>query len=149
MKLHLYLDTSVFSLAVDERSPERQSLTLEFFRKIGEYHVITSEVARREIMETKDPAIQQRILRILDLVEVLPVTRDVVDLAEDLVQAEVFTSAMLDDATHVAAAVYMNADVLVSWNFKHLVNRRRRALINSLFVIKGLPPIEILSPPEV
>jgi hypothetical protein len=39
--------------------------------------------------------------------------------------------------------------MLVSWNFRHLVNRRRRALINEANVLSGHPTIEILAPPEV
>jgi hypothetical protein len=39
--------------------------------------------------------------------------------------------------------------ILVSWNFRHLVNRRRRALINEVNALMGHPGIEILAPPEV
>jgi hypothetical protein len=49
----------------------------------------------------------------------------------------------------VPAAVLTRQDILVSWNFKHLVNRRRRALINDLNVAGNLPTIEIVAPPEV
>jgi len=37
----------------------------------------------------------------------------------------------------------------VSWNFRHLVNRRRRALVNEVNILTGFPSIEILAPPEV
>jgi hypothetical protein len=39
-------------------------------------------------------------------------------------------------------------DVLLSWNFRHLVNRRRRALINQVNISLDLPVIEIISPLE-
>jgi hypothetical protein len=56
---------------------------------------------------------------------------------------------MRNDALHVAAAVLTRQDILLSWNFKHLVNRKRRALINQLNTAKSLPLIEILAPPEI
>jgi len=56
---------------------------------------------------------------------------------------------MYNDALHVAAAVLTRQDVLLSWNFKHLVNRRRRARINEYNISVGLPAVEIVAPPEV
>jgi hypothetical protein len=56
---------------------------------------------------------------------------------------------MFNDALHVAAAVLTRQDVLLSWNFKHLVNRRRRAKVNDVNVSQGLPMIEIVAPPEI
>ncbi len=53
------------------------------------------------------------------------------------------------DALHVAVAVVTRQDIFVSWNFRHLVNRRRRALVNEVNVLMSHPPIEILAPPEV
>ena len=56
---------------------------------------------------------------------------------------------MLNDALHVAAAVLHRQDILLSWNFKHLVNRRRRARVNDINISLGLPTLEILAPPEL
>ena len=70
-------------------------------------------------------------------------------LAAKYVQAATFTAATYNDALHVAAAVLAEQDVLVSWNFKHLVNRRRRAQINEVNISLGLPTIEIVAPPEM
>jgi len=41
------------------------------------------------------------------------------------------------------------AEPLASWNFRHLVNRIRRARINEVNVRHGYPTLEILAPPEV
>ena len=65
------------------------------------------------------------------------------------VDAGIFTGVMYKDALHVAAVVLTRQDVLLSWNFKHLVNRRRRAQINQVNISMGLPPIEIVAPPEI
>ena len=70
-------------------------------------------------------------------------------LSERYVQAGVFTAIMVNDAVHVAAAVLTRQDLLLSWNFKHLVNRVRRAKINQVNVSQRLPTIEIIAPPEI
>ncbi len=70
-------------------------------------------------------------------------------LSEQYVQAGVFTAIMMNDAVHVAAAVLTRQDILLSWNFKHLVNRVRRVKINQVNVAQGLPTIEIIAPPEI
>lgn len=71
------------------------------------------------------------------------------DLAQNYLDTGILTPTMRNDALHVAAAVLNRQDVLLSWNFKHLVNRRRRAIINQLNISQGLPMIEIVAPPEV
>ena len=66
-------------------------------------------------------------------------------------EAGTFSAATYSDALHVAAAVptHQEQEVLLSWNFKHLVNRRRRAEINAENLSLELPTIEILAPPEL
>jgi hypothetical protein len=78
-----------------------------------------------------------------------PITEEMRQLSERCVQAGVFTAIMVNDAVHVAAAVLTRQDLLLSWNFKHLVNRFRRAKINQVNVSQGLPTIEIIAPPEI
>jgi len=70
-------------------------------------------------------------------------------VADYYVEAGVFTITMRNDALHVAAAVLSRQDILLSWNFRHLVNRTRRAKINETNAFRGLPAIEILAPPEL
>ena len=85
----------------------------------------------------------------LQNVAIHPLTEEMGDLARRYVASGVFTPAMFNDALHVAAAVLTRQDVLVSWNFKHLVNRRRRAQVNQVNVLMGLPTIDIVAPPEM
>lgn len=77
------------------------------------------------------------------------VNEQVRTLAKRYVEADIFPESIVTDALHVAAAVLSRCDVLLSWNFKHLVNRRRRAAVISLNVTLGLPSIEFVAPPEL
>lgn len=54
-----------------------------------------------------------------------------------------------DDALHVALATVGRADVIVSWNFRHIVNLGRIRLFHSANLERGYGLIEIRSPREV
>mgnify|MGYP003386777580 FL=1 len=89
------------------------------------------------------------MLASLRSVALLPITDEMRALAADYIAAGIFNPTQRTDALHVAAAVISRHDVLVSWNFKHLVNRRRRGLVNALNIQLGAASLDIISPPEV
>ena len=148
-RLRVYLDTSVFSAYFDEAVSDRQTQTEDFWKRRSEFELSTSVVAREELEQTPDPARRLQLLTLVDGVMVHPVTDMMRSLAKSYIDSGVFTEVMYNDAVHVAAAVLTRQDVLLSWNFRHLVNRRRRALVNEVNVLAGYPSIEILAPPEV
>lgn len=53
------------------------------------------------------------------------------------------------DALHVALASVGGADVLVSWNFKHVVNLGKIRSFNAVNLEQGYGLIEIRTPKEV
>ena len=149
MSLSLYLDSSVPSALLDPRNPERQAMTREFWGRVGEFDVFSSEVMTDEINETQDAARRAELLDLVKAIRLVPLTEQMRELASRYVQLGVFSPGDVNDALHTAAAVAGGADILVSWNFRHLVNRRSRGLINSIGMQVGYPSIEILSPPEI
>lgn len=149
MKQRIYLDTSVISLHDDARSPERSESTREFWQRLAEFEVSVSEVTTREILDSRDAARRAQMLRLIEGFPVLPITAEAQQLADRYLGAAIFPPTVPDDALHVAIAVLTRQDVLVSWNFKHLVNQRRRAAIDAMNRASGLPTIAILPPPEV
>jgi len=149
MKPRIYLDTSVISLVDDDRSPERRDLTREFWLRLDEFEVSISQVTRREVEDTLDNARRASMVERIASLPDLPITPEAESLAPQYLNAGIFSRAMPDDALHVAIAVYARQDILVSWNFKHLVNQRRRAAVDALNLSLGLPTIAILPPPEV
>lgn len=148
-KLRIYLDTSVFSAREDERHPDRREQTLEFWKRMAQFEPSTSELTRTELAATRDLDRQLALLKLLDEFNVIPITDDSRKLADEYVRAGAFSPRDAFDALHVACAVINRQDILLSWNFRHLVNRRNRAHVNRINVQLGLPTIEILAPPEV
>ena len=58
-------------------------------------------------------------------------------------------SATATDALHVAVATVTGCEVIVSWNFRHIVNFERIPMYNKINAVNGYNPIAIYSPLEV
>ncbi|MFA7237101.1 MAG: hypothetical protein WC058_09570 [Phycisphaeraceae bacterium] len=149
MKLHVYLDTTVISAADDLRTPERQTQTLVFLARSGEFEFATSELTRQELAATPDAQRRDRLLARIASIPCIGITAPMHTLAKEYVEHDIIPAAYEDDAIHIAAAVLSGQDILASWNFRHMVNRRRRAMVNLLNASRNLPAIEILTPPEL
>jgi len=149
MRLRLYLDTSVISAYVDDRMPERRRATVEFWSRLPEFDVSVSALTVTEIRATREVGPRRQMEEMIASCEVLPVDEEGQALAREYVRRGVFSPVTVDDALHVAVAVTSRRDLLVSWNFRHLVNRRRRALVNEVSISLGYPTIEIIAPPEL
>lgn len=149
MKLRIYLDTSVISACVDERTPERLEETRGFWKRLGTFDVTTSDLVRQEIGRTGDDRQRSAMLELLSSTREIAASEEARGLATQYVQRGLFGPTMHDDALHLAIAVLSRQDILVSWNFKHLVNRRKRAQVSEVNTLMGLPTIEILAPSEL
>ncbi|HMN42759.1 MAG TPA: PIN domain-containing protein [Phycisphaerales bacterium] len=149
MKQRVYLDTSVLSALGDVRAPDRQALTREFFARIAEFEACTSDLTRAEVEGTPDANRRAEMLALLAGTTILAVGPEHHELARRYLDAGIFPASVPEDALHVAVAVLSRQDALVSWNFKHLVNRRRRAAVDALNRSLGHPVLPIISPPEL
>jgi hypothetical protein len=80
---------------------------------------------------------------------VLPDSDEADELAQAYLNHGIVGPGSRSDALHVALATIGRADVLVSWNFKHVVNLGRIRLFNAVNLEQGYGPIEIRTPKEV
>ncbi len=149
MKPRIYLDTSVISAYVDDRLPERRRATIDFWDRLPEYEVAISELTLADVRDTEEADRRQKMEDLIQPFEVLVVGDESRRLAQEYLRRGVFSPATIEDALHVAITVVNRRDIPVSWNFRHLVNRCRRALINEANILAGYPTIEVLSPPEL
>lgn len=130
------------------RQADRDS-ELWFFERMGEFAVCTSELTRAEIDQTPDAGRRAEMLVLLGRMTIHSVEPAHQDLARRYMAAGIFPSSVPEDALHVAVAVLTRQEVLISWNFKHLVNQRRRAAVDAMNRSLGHPAIPIISPPEL
>lgn len=81
--------------------------------------------------------------------EKILITPEALKLAEIYVIEKVVGETSFDDCIHIAIATLSKVDILVSWNFKHIVNVYRIRGYNSINLRLGLSPLNIHSPKEI
>ena len=79
----------------------------------------------------------------------LQLDAEALELANAYIAAAVLSPRMRADAQHIAIATIARVDVIVSWNFKHIVNLERIRGYNSVNLRNGYPMVEIRTPREV
>ncbi len=148
-KPRIYLDTSVIGGCFD---PEFSVFSVELFQEIArEFFVpVISQVTIDEIMSAPS-IVREKLKAVLGLAhtEVVSHSSEFTELAEAYIKEKAIPSKFREDATHIAIATIQKVDVLVSWNFKHIVNLRRIHLFNAVNIKLGYPTLEIRSPREV
>jgi hypothetical protein len=80
---------------------------------------------------------------------VLAVSQEAEELASAYIADGAVGARMRADALHIALASVARVDVLVSWNFKHIVNLARIHAYNAVNLKQGYPLLEIRTPREV
>ena len=78
--------------------------------------------------------------------EELPITPEVNDLAQEIIRRGILTAKSLDDCTHIAVAILNNCDIIVSWNFKHIVNIKTIHGVREITVSSFYKSIDIYPP---
>ncbi len=144
----IYVDTSVIGGCFDEEFREYSNrLFDEFISK--EKKVIISDIVLFEL-EGAPENVKEVLNRISDdSVEYVFLDEESMSLADAYLKEGVIAESSLSDARHIAIATVERVDVLVSWNFKHIVNLNRIHLLNSVNLKMGYPILEIRSPLEV
>ena len=147
-KLLVYVDASVVGGCEDvEFRDDSLALWREF--TAGRYEMVLSEHTLRELQGAPD-AVRQHIVEVPEERQiVLQDTAVSAELAEAYIERGVVGPGSRADALHVALATAGGADVIVSWNFRHIVNLRRIRLFNAVNIEYGYGTIEIRTPKEV
>jgi predicted nucleic acid-binding protein len=148
-KLKVYLDTSVFSAYYDDRVKMRQDQTKEFWTKLNEYDKFASEVVIDELNAVSDDKLRENLILLTKDFEILQVNEECEALAEKYIKRGIFPEKYREDAIHLALASVSGIDILVSWNFEHLVKRKTRLEANEANSLNGYNSIDIIAPPEL
>ena len=148
MIVKYYVDTSVFGGYFDK---EFEKTTKKLFSQIERDRVVIlySEMTETELMTAPEKI--QTFVRNLnsESIEYIEITEEIVQLADEYINEKVVGKTSRDDCIHIALATINRADVLISWNFKHIVNLNRIRGYNSVNLKLGYPTIEIRSPKEM
>lgn len=151
-KIKYYLDTTIFNFVFAEGDTEKKDITLKLFKDlslIAEGIYISDEVIR-EISRAPEPRKFQLegLLRETNPL-LLEVDIEAEELAERYVKEGIIPERYRSDALHIAVAVINGIEVIVSWNFEHIVKLKTRVMVNGVNRLLGYHEIEICSPEEV
>jgi predicted nucleic acid-binding protein len=145
--LRIYLDTSVFGGVFDQEF-EKPSKMLFQQIKSGLYSLVTSAVVQEEI-SSAPKEVNALFYEMINIAEIVEVEEKALELREAYLNAKIVSPKFSDDALHVALATIANCQMLVSWNFKHIVHFDKIPLYNAINVLNGFDSISIFSPQEV
>ena len=147
-RLAIYVDTSVIGGYFDV---EFEDETKKLFENImlGKYEIMFSSTTEDELLKAPE--------RVKNLFKTIPVkytrrvelTEEAAKLADAYISENVVGRTSQEDCFHIALATVNKADILVSWNFKHMVNTFRIRGYNSVNLKLGYLPIDIRSPKEM
>ena len=147
MTMRVYVDTSVIGGCLDEEFSQESQALLEMARD-GKLVFLVSDLLLEELR--KAPPAVLRVLADLpdDATETLTTSEESGRLRDAYLAANVVGAASESDAHHVALATVARADLIVSWNFKHVVHVDKIRMFNAVNLMHyGL--IDIRSPLEV
>ena len=148
MVSRVYIDTSIVGGYYDDMfSADTKAL----FRRLEnkELIFIISTVLRQELKQAPD-----HVRKLLDqyektCFEYVELTEEAIVLADKYIAEKVVGKTSVNDCRHIAIATLNKADILASWNFRHIVNLDRIKGYNGVNLKSGYSILEIRSPKEL
>ena len=145
--LRIYADTSVFGGVFDEEFEAPSKAFFEQARR-SSFILVTSPIVEAEL-EPAPTEVRDLFAQMLPYLETADITQDALELQRAYLEAGIVSKKYATDALQVAVATIADCDLIVSWNFKHIVHYDKIPLYNAVNTLKGYENISIYSPNEV
>jgi hypothetical protein len=146
--LRVYTDTSVIGGCFDSEFSLWSNRLVQDFHA-GRFLPVVSSVVATEV-ELAPEQVRVKFEEILRLSPAfLEPTEEAVNLAEVYSSHGALPPRFQNDLLHIALATVGNVDVLVSWNFKHIVRLEKIRIFNAVNLELGYKSLQIHSPREV
>ena len=147
-KTSIYVDTSVIGGCCDPEFQEWSNGLLNDF-KSGVFTLLLSELTDAEIQDAPDEVKKVYATFRECTNKIIELSPEAIELSDAYLRHRILTHKFLNDARHIAIATGAGADLLVSWNFKHIVRFDKIQKFNAVNIEMGYKPISIYSPREV
>ena len=147
-RYRIYVDTSVIGGCCDPEFEEwSQGLLSDF--KSSTFFLVLSSLTGAEVEDA--PAEVKEVYETFQECEhdFLELDAEAIELADAYLEHGILSLNYRDDARHIAMATVADVDVLVSWNFRHIVHFDKIRQFNAVNLEKGYKTISIYSPREV
>ncbi len=147
-QMKIYIDTSVVGGFYDKEFDET---TREFFKMVerGEIVLVVSDLLRAELLRAPEHVRKHLDKYSKKQTQQVELTEEAKVLADRYIAEKVVGATSKADCQHIAIATVNRVDVLVSWNFKHIVNLKRIRGYNSVNLKHNYPMLEIRTPKEI
>ena len=143
-----YIDASVVGGCLDQEFAEKSLALIDMARE-GKVAFVVSDLLINELLDAP-PDVRAILASVPDeSIERVPMTAETGRLRDAYLAAKVVGRSSSNDAHHVALATVARAQMVVSWNFTHLVHYDKIRGFNAVNLRLGYPLIEIHSPLEV
>lgn len=120
---------------------------MEDFRR-DRFALVVSDVTAAEIAMAPE-SVGHLFEEMLRKGEQLRVTPEALELLRAYERHRVLAARFRNDMLHIAIATVAEVDVLVSWNFRHIVRLEKIRQFNGVNLELGYKPLAIHSPREV
>lgn len=143
----VYVDNSVIGGKFDpEFEVPTQKLLREF--ELGLYRPVLSNITTKEI-QSAPSHILEVYNNLVEIGEIVEVNEEAVRLSGLYLREGNFPERMLIDTLHIATASVHGVDIVVSWNFRDIVNLHKIIIYNAVNLKHRYRQIEIRNPQEI
>ncbi len=145
--MRIYADTSVFGGMFDKEFYEPSK---QFFSEIDSdrFILVTSALVEAEI-EPAPKEIKEFFTKYARSAQIAFADQKALQLQQSYINSGVVSGKSIQDALHVAIATVSECEIIVSWNFKHIVHFDKIPKYNAVNILNGYGQIGIYSPLEI
>lgn len=148
-KIRVYLDTSVISYLDQQDAPEKMEQTKKVWNLLQSsiYEVVISDLVFEEIEKCNRSKrnILKNFLLQLNYKEA-SVTKKTHVMAKEIIKNSILKQKSYYDCLHIALAILNDCDIILSWNFKHIVNINTINGIKRITINKNCKNVDIYAP---
>ena len=150
--LKIYLETTIFNFIFAEDAPDKKQDVIKLFDEIrqGKYIPYTSDYVLQELIKAEEPK-RTKMVNLVDQygIKLLTPDKNAETLADKYVTEKIIPRQYRMDGIHIAMATINNLDIIVSYNFHHIVKLKTIIGTESINLREGYKRIGIYSPTEV
>lgn len=118
----------------------------ERFKK-QRYEVYISDIVINQISDYTEEKLNI-LMDYLNQIEyhLIATDEDIVGLAEKFIDFGILKQKSFDDCQHIASAILAGCDIIISWNFKHIVNIKTIRGVKVITTLEGYKDLLIFPP---
>lgn len=146
----VYIETTVPNYVFNDEVPEKQQVTKQLFSLIHRqlFEPFVSSITIGEINKSPEPK-RSKMFELIRKFPILEPTPQSVRLSEEYIRHYIIPDNFYNDGLHIAIATVNHLDIIVSYNFQHIVNLKTIKGVTGINLLYNLATPEIVSPEEV